>query len=994
MKNALLPSLLGALALTGMTGMAADLRNGLVSYWPFDTVDLLNDLTPDVVSGNNLILNNISDTSVLVPGKFGHAFSFNAGAQQIAYFTSPDGVDTGLPISASAAYSILLWVNGTGDGQADLRYFCESSTLNNNPLMAMGSQQYGTNAFSRIFNRNGAGTVLVDTTTTNAVLDGTWHHIAEVYNAGAFSVYVDGQLSYTNSYNSMGNALAPIDTTAVGGIVRAAVDHWLTCEVDDLAVWSRALTQSEIQNVMTNSIQTPVPQFAPGISVDPLGATNLLPGDAWTFNAGATGTRPLAYQWTKGGTNIAGATTTTLALTNLASADAGSYAFVVTNAQGSITSAVAALVITSFSAPNITNGLVAYWPLDTVVGSKTPDLVSGYDMTLVNMTAAGNLVPGKWGNAFSFTNATHTILQRVDNPGEDLPIYNKPSFTISMWVNGDPNQTDRRVWSEGSTANNNPLFNLGTPHGGSGGNLDSFVRNNSGTIGVGTTPPGGSSGHYYTVANVFDDTWHNIVYVQRVVGGVTNGALYVDGALDPTVPDPVWPLTLNTTTIGGILRSSASSWYSGLIDEVAVWGRALSPDEIQILQVTSITNPPSRLQPLAINSFLSDLPAVVQGGSTVLRWDVSKDAAQVTITPTLGDVTAKTIVGVGTNGIILTNTTTFALTVTRGVSSITATTTVAVVSGVAPGWALLDNFDTYAPGPLNATPWWKDLRGNSVQIASLNGNPVMTTLAADSDALLNLQTNTIRELQLGTLFFRMILPTPGTTTPTNVVCLTDINARAYGDIGFIAPGGTGPAVFPCIMVDPVGGTNAWFLGARNGIGAGIDFTAAPLIPGAVYDVWMDITNAPMNDPVNGFISDTFSVYLQREGDPTRTLVFNSYASDRDPNYVDVILGGMQPNLDKLIVAGADTTISPSFDDFYLSSGAYLAGVPRAFGFTGGQPQSLQISRSGSQLQIHWTTGTLQQAPAVTGPWSVVPGAAAPTYTVTPAGAMQFFRAQQ
>jgi hypothetical protein len=76
---------------------------------------------------------------VLVPGKFGHAFSFNAGAQQIAYFTSPDGVDTGLPISASAAYSTLLWVNGTGDGQADLRYFCESSTLNNNPLMAMGS---------------------------------------------------------------------------------------------------------------------------------------------------------------------------------------------------------------------------------------------------------------------------------------------------------------------------------------------------------------------------------------------------------------------------------------------------------------------------------------------------------------------------------------------------------------------------------------------------------------------------------------------------------------------------------------------------------------------------------------------------------------------------------------------------------------------------------------------------------------------------------------
>ena len=60
------------------------------------------------------------------------------------------------------------------------------------------------------------------------------------------------------------------------------------------------------------------------------------------------------------------------------------------------------------------------------------------------------------------------------------------------------------------------------------------------------------------------------------------------------------------------------------------------------------------------------------------------------------------------------------------------------------------------------------------------------------------------------------------------------------------------------MADPASGTNAWFLGARNGNGSAIDYTPNPLIPGAVYDVWIDITNAPMNDPV--FVPDTFSVY--------------------------------------------------------------------------------------------------------------------------------------
>ena len=51
-------------------------------------------------------------------------------------------------------------------------------------------------------------------------------------------------------------------------------------------------------------------------------------------------------------------------------------------------------------------------------------------------------------------------------------------------------------------------------------------------------------------------------------------------------------------------------------------------------------------------------------------------------------------------------------------------------------------------------------------------------LPADSDALLNLQTNTLRELQRGTLFFRMILPVPDTTTPVQLVGLTEIPARS------------------------------------------------------------------------------------------------------------------------------------------------------------------------------------------------------------------------
>ena len=33
------------------------------------------------------------------------------------------------------------------------------------------------------------------------------------------------------------------------------------------------------------------------------------------------------------------------------------------------------------------NGLIAYWPLDEVKGSKTPELINGYDMELTNLSA-------------------------------------------------------------------------------------------------------------------------------------------------------------------------------------------------------------------------------------------------------------------------------------------------------------------------------------------------------------------------------------------------------------------------------------------------------------------------------------------------------------------------------------------------------------------------------------------------------------------------------
>lgn len=65
----------------------------------------------------------------------------------------------------------------------------------------------------------------------------------------------------------------------------------------------------------------------------------------------ANGTAPLGYQWRLFGVPVPGATDSTFSLTNVQSKDAGDYTVVVTNVAGSVTSAVATLVLQSWMTP-------------------------------------------------------------------------------------------------------------------------------------------------------------------------------------------------------------------------------------------------------------------------------------------------------------------------------------------------------------------------------------------------------------------------------------------------------------------------------------------------------------------------------------------------------------------------------------------------------------------------------------------------------------------
>ncbi len=84
---------------------------------------------------------------------------------------------------------------------------------------------------------------------------------------------------------------------------------------------------------------------APVFITQPAASLTVKVGDSASFTATAVGTQPITYQWNVNDAPIAGATSTTLMLTNLQTTDAGSYTLTASNSVGSTISSAAVLTV-------------------------------------------------------------------------------------------------------------------------------------------------------------------------------------------------------------------------------------------------------------------------------------------------------------------------------------------------------------------------------------------------------------------------------------------------------------------------------------------------------------------------------------------------------------------------------------------------------------------------------------------------------------------------
>lgn len=210
-----------------------------------------------------------------------------------------------------------------------------------------------------------------------------------------------------------------------------------------------------------------------------------------------------------------------------------------------------------------TDNLVAQWKLDETTGTTATDSV-GSNNGAYNGFDATSTVAGIDGTAQYF-DGTNDKISIADN--SDFTFTS--DFTLSAWIkhsgaaeasNGD----GWRVISQQTTGANHFMMRVNDSSGGT-----------NGTVGVSFY-----SGSVYGVnstTNVKDGQWHHIV-------GVRQGSdlhIYIDGVLDNTTSS----VSTGTIDVSGTVNignkpGNDEEKFSGAIDDVRVYQKALTSDEI------------------------------------------------------------------------------------------------------------------------------------------------------------------------------------------------------------------------------------------------------------------------------------------------------------------------------------------------------------------------------------------------------------------------------
>lgn len=162
-----------------------------------------------------------------IKGRYGYALNFDGG----------DSVTTDLPLDVQQ-FTTAAWIYNKVDDTGYHAIMGYSTTAKYRSPSLYVSQQ------TRLHGGFGDGTNWNSFSTGNVLSLNTWQHVAMTYDGTAFQVYVNGVNVYTNS-NYPGRIPYPNPAYNIGRI-----DNYFEGDIDEVAIFDRALSPTEIVDLM------------------------------------------------------------------------------------------------------------------------------------------------------------------------------------------------------------------------------------------------------------------------------------------------------------------------------------------------------------------------------------------------------------------------------------------------------------------------------------------------------------------------------------------------------------------------------------------------------------------------------------------------------------------------------------------------------------------------------------------------------------------------
>ena len=490
------------------------------------------------------LVNFIGDDTQWVTGQTGGALMFDG---IVDYIEVPDNASIGANLTN--AFTVAAWFKSnvplTVNG-GTYRMFEKGDNI----FILQGdgnTNSLGNGGMNLVVKRTNA----VYSASINQALEANrWYHIAGSFDGTNARVYLDGRIKGTKTVGG------PIDDDMLPLRIGADdANKFFNGAMDDVRIWSRALSDREIRNL--NGLDLPDP---PSITTQPQGASKYA-GASISFSVEAKGQEPFSYAWYKDGKAILGATNASYVLAAVQPSDSGAYTVKVINALGEKESVAAELKVTAIT--DIKTGQLAFWKFDETSGEVAKDSSgNNNDAQLLDfLDPAQTWVAGKVGGALQFdgqmNRASVASSSKLD-PGNDA--------SFSMWLKPTTYGT---VTSAGNydISEGHILRRIGQ--------YDVYVLDNPGSVRQTLLVNGVNAPQTSLQLN----EWQHFAAV------IKNGmvSFYKNGF---PISDPV-TVTLGSNVDTNLVLGSnesevlpSSRLYQGLLDEVGIWARPLTESEV------------------------------------------------------------------------------------------------------------------------------------------------------------------------------------------------------------------------------------------------------------------------------------------------------------------------------------------------------------------------------------------------------------------------------